>query len=90
MKGILLRKFRPTATGSLHVQWLHHHQSTYVVEYMCHFIELMAPLSGVLEEIVMGAVHQWVIGTDKGGVTTVGTPRLGSCDGYIGKGGGET
>lgn len=54
MKQILLQQFRPTAAGSLHEQWLNHHQIAVVVEYRRGFIELMAPLVGVPEEIAKG------------------------------------
>lgn len=39
--------------GSLQEQWLHHQQLTGVVEYRRRFIELMAPLTEVPEEIAL-------------------------------------
>lgn len=54
LKGMLLRQFRPTSAGSLHEQWLDHYQTTDVVEYRRRFIELMAPLGGIPEEIAKG------------------------------------
>lgn len=51
---MLLRQFRPVTFGSLHEQWLNHHQYTGVVEYRRKFIERMAPLTGVPEEIAKG------------------------------------
>ncbi|XP_074349249.1 uncharacterized protein LOC141688990 [Apium graveolens] len=54
LKGMLLHQFRPTSAGSLYEQWLNHHQTSDVVEYRRRFIELMAPLVGVPEEIAKG------------------------------------
>lgn len=54
LKGMLLHQFRPTAACSLHEQWLNHSQTGDVVEYRRKFIELMAPLLGVPEEIAKG------------------------------------
>lgn len=54
LKGMLLHQFRPTAAGTLYEQWLNHQQTTGVVEYRRKFIELMAPLAGVPEEIAKG------------------------------------
>ncbi|XP_074328452.1 uncharacterized protein LOC141666362 [Apium graveolens] len=54
LKGMLLRQFRPTSAGSLHEQWLDHYQTTDVVEYRRRFIELMAPLGSIPEEIAKG------------------------------------
>lgn len=51
---MILRQFMPTSAGSLYEQWLNHHQNTDVVEYRRRFIELMAPLIGVPEEISKG------------------------------------
>ncbi|XP_074337653.1 uncharacterized protein LOC141674849 [Apium graveolens] len=53
LKSMLLRQFRPSSIGSLQEQWLHHQQQTDVVEYRRRFIELMAPLTGVPEEIAL-------------------------------------
>ncbi|KAL8116135.1 hypothetical protein AgCh_022584 [Apium graveolens] len=50
---MLLRQFRTTSAGSLQEQWLHHQQTTGVVDYRRCFIELMAPLTGVSEEITL-------------------------------------
>lgn len=54
MKRVLLQQFRPTSAGSLYEQWLSHQQTTSVVAYRRRFIELMAPLMGVPEEIAKG------------------------------------
>lgn len=54
LKGMLLRQFRRTSSGSLYEQWLNHDQTSDVVEYRRRFIELMAPLVGVPEEITKG------------------------------------
>lgn len=51
MKALLLRQFRGTEMGSLHEQWLCHHQTEGVVEYRRRFIELLAPLEGISEPI---------------------------------------
>lgn len=51
LKGLLLRQFRPAAAGSLHEQWLAHEQEGSVVEYRRRFIELLAPLEGIPEEV---------------------------------------
>lgn len=54
LKGMLLRQFRPSSSGSLYEQWLNHNQTAGVVEYRRRFIELMAPLTDVPEEIAKG------------------------------------
>ena len=54
MKHMLLRQFRPVAAGSLHEQWLTLSQEGTVVEYRRRFIELIAPLTGITEEVAMG------------------------------------
>ena len=54
MKGLILRKFRSTSTGTLQEQWLSNRQLGGVDEYRRRFIELLAPLEGVPEEIAMG------------------------------------
>lgn len=48
------RQFRSTATGTLHEQWLSHKQTGTVVDYRRKFIELLAPLERVPEEIAKG------------------------------------
>ena len=53
LKGMLLRQFRSSSTGSLQEQWLHHHQTADVLDYRRRFIELMAPLTGVPEDIAL-------------------------------------
>lgn len=53
LKGMLFRQFRPVSAGSLQEQWLHHQQTVGVVDYRRRFIELMAPLTGVPEEIAL-------------------------------------
>lgn len=54
LKGMLLRQFRPSSSGSLYEQWLNLSQTSGVIEYRRRFIELMAPLTGVPEEIATG------------------------------------
>ena len=54
MKGLILRKFRSTSTGTLQEQWLNNRQIGVVGDYRRRFIELLAPLEGVPEEIAMG------------------------------------
>lgn len=54
MKALLLRQFRSTSTGSLHEQWLAVEQKGSVREYTRKFIEMIAPLTGVSEEIARG------------------------------------
>lgn len=48
------RQFRSTATGTLHEQWSSHKQTGTVVDYRRKFIELLAPLERVPEEIAKG------------------------------------
>ena len=54
LKTLILRRFRSTATGTLHEQWLAHEQIGTVAEYQRRFIELLAPIDGVPEEIAKG------------------------------------
>lgn len=54
LKKLLLRRFRTTATGTLHEQWLAHRQTDTVADYQRRFIELLAPIEGVPEEIAKG------------------------------------
>lgn len=54
LKALLLRHFRPISSGSLHEQWLTHQQSGTVVEYRRRFVELLAPLGGISEEVAKG------------------------------------
>lgn len=54
LKGMLLKQFRPSSAGTLYEQWLNHSQLDSVFEYRQGFIELMAPLQGVPEEIAKG------------------------------------
>ena len=49
-----LLQFRSTSTDTLHEQWLSNRQVGEVDEYRRRFIELLAPLEGVPEEIAMG------------------------------------
>lgn len=51
MKAMILRQFRSTALGSLQEQWLSLHQEGGVQEYRRRFIELLAPLEGIPENI---------------------------------------
>lgn len=54
LKKLILRRFRTTATGTLHEQWLAHQQTGTVADYRRRFIELLAPIEGVHEEIATG------------------------------------
>lgn len=54
MKTMMRRQFRSTATETLHEQWLSHKQSETVCEYRRKFIELLAPLERIPEEIAKG------------------------------------
>ena len=54
LKKLILRRFRSTATGTLHEQWLAHEQTGTVAEYQRRFIELLAPIDGIPEEIAKG------------------------------------
>lgn len=53
LRGLLLRQFRSTSTGSLHEQWLALEQTGGVAEYRRSFIELIAPLGNVPEPIAL-------------------------------------
>lgn len=54
MKTLVRRRFRSTATGTLHEQWLAHQQIGSVGEYRRRFIELLAPLDRMPKEISKG------------------------------------
>lgn len=54
MKTLVRRRFRSTATCTLHEQWLAHQQTGSVGEYRRRLIELLAPLDRVPEEIAKG------------------------------------
>lgn len=54
LKSLLLRQFRSTRVGSLYEQWLAVKQETSVGEYQRAFIETLAPLKYVPEEVAMG------------------------------------
>ncbi|XP_063950102.1 uncharacterized protein LOC135152878, partial [Daucus carota subsp. sativus] len=54
MKTMVRRQFRSTATGTLQEQWLAHKQTGSVGDYRRKFIELLAPLDRVPEEIAKG------------------------------------
>ncbi|CAH1448287.1 unnamed protein product [Lactuca virosa] len=54
MKSLLLRQFRPTNAGTLHQQWLALTQTGSVLEYQRSFIELLAPISNIPEDITLG------------------------------------
>lgn len=53
-KGLLRRHFRSNSTGSLQEQWLAHRQGGNVSDYRLKFIELLAPLDNVSEEMTLG------------------------------------
>lgn len=54
LKAFILRQFRSVSGGSLYEQWLATVQSTTVEEYQKRFIETVAPLERVSEEMLMG------------------------------------
>nr|KAJ0228165.1 hypothetical protein LSAT_V11C100046520 [Lactuca sativa] len=54
MKSLLLRQFRPGTAGTLHQQWLALIQSGSVLEYQRAFIELLAPLNNIPDDITLG------------------------------------
>lgn len=53
-KGLLRRNFLSNSTGSLQEQWLMHRQGGTVSDYCLKFIELLAPLDNVSEEMTLG------------------------------------
>ncbi|KAL2905021.1 Protein transport protein BOS1, partial [Bienertia sinuspersici] len=56
MKSMVLSQFRSTSTGSLYEQWLDHRQTgeCQCLEYRWKFIELLAPLEEIAEEVSKG------------------------------------
>lgn len=54
MKNLLRRQFRSMATGTLQEQWLSHTQAGTVSDYRLKFIELLAPLDNISEELALG------------------------------------
>lgn len=54
VKMLLRRHFRSTSTGTLQEQWLAHCQGGTVSDYCLKFIELLAPLDNVSEELSLG------------------------------------
>ncbi|CAH1421759.1 unnamed protein product [Lactuca virosa] len=54
MKSLLLRQFRPTNVGTLQEQWLVLSQVGSVLEYQRSFIELLALLTNIPDDISMG------------------------------------
>ena len=48
---MLLKKFRATTARSLHEQWLEHHQAGDVGEYTKKFVELLAPLENIPDDL---------------------------------------
>lgn len=54
VKLLLRRQFRSQSTGSLQEQWLAHRQGGSVTDYRLKFIELIAPLDNVSEEMSLG------------------------------------
>lgn len=53
-KTFLRRQFRSSSAGSLQEQWLAHVQEGTLAEYRMKFIELIAPLEDIPEEIALG------------------------------------
>lgn len=54
VKTLLRRQFRSLTAGTLQEQWLGHNQEGTVTEYRLKFIELLAPLENVSEELALG------------------------------------
>lgn len=54
IKALLLKEFRPSVTGTLYGQWMDLRQTGSVEEYRRKFIELIAPLEGITEEVALG------------------------------------
>lgn len=54
LKEFILRQFRSSSGGSLYEQWLLIVQTTTVREYRWNFIETVAPLDRISEEILLG------------------------------------
>lgn len=54
LKSLLLRQFRPIYAGTLYQQWLALVQTGTVHEYQRSFIELLAPLSNIAEDVILG------------------------------------
>lgn len=54
LKQLMLKKFRPKYGGLLHQQWLTLSQTGTVEDYLRQFIEFLAPLLNIPEEIAMG------------------------------------
>lgn len=54
VKRLLRRQFRSQSNGTLQEQWLAHRQGGTVSDYRLKFIELLAPLDNVSEELSLG------------------------------------
>lgn len=54
VKTLLRQQFRSQTTGTLQEQWLAHRQGGNVTDYRLKFIELLAPLDNVSEELSLG------------------------------------
>ena len=54
VKTLLRRQFRSQSAGTLQEQWLAHRQGGTVMDYRLRFIELLAPLENVSEELSLG------------------------------------
>lgn len=54
VKSLLRRQFRSQSAGTLQEQWLAHRQGGNVTDYRLKFIELLAPLENVSEELSLG------------------------------------
>lgn len=53
-QSLLFRQFRPVNASTLYEQWLSITQAGSVIEYQRSFIELLAPLSNLPDDITMG------------------------------------
>ncbi|KAK2658289.1 hypothetical protein Ddye_004822 [Dipteronia dyeriana] len=60
MKLLILRQFRSTKEGSLHKQFLALRQQRKVKEYRRKFIEFLAPLDNVSDEITLSQFINWL------------------------------
>ncbi|KAL4557226.1 hypothetical protein LXL04_035399 [Taraxacum kok-saghyz] len=54
LKGLILRQFRRMGAGTLYEQWLDLSQNGSVSDYVRSFIELLAPLNNLPDDITMG------------------------------------
>ena len=56
MKLLILKKFRSSRAGSLHEHFLAIHQEGSIGDYIRKFIELLAPLDNVSDEVALSTL----------------------------------